>query len=118
MQRKALIVAGAAGPDEAANAVLQRFGVGPAEAGAAVGADVGRLRHDHADLLVVPLDQLSAVELTLLERDLRREESTIVIGTAPVADPDLILRAMRSGVHEFLTFPPDPNEFAAAVDRL
>jgi pilus assembly protein CpaE len=118
MQRKALIVAGAAGPEDVANSVLQRFGFAAAETVASVGAAVGRLKNDHADLLVVPLEQLSAVELTILERDLRREESTIVIGTAPVADPDLILRAMRSGVHEFLTFPPDPTEFAAAIDRL
>jgi len=40
------------------------------------------------------------------------------VGTAAQTDPDLILRAMRSGVHEFLVYPPEPTELAAAVDRL
>ena len=42
----------------------------------------------------------------------------MVIGTAPQADPGLILQAMRAGVQEFLVFPPNAQEFSAAVDRL
>jgi pilus assembly protein CpaE len=42
----------------------------------------------------------------------------MLIGTAPKADPDLILRGMRSGVQEFLVAPPDANDLAGALDRL
>jgi pilus assembly protein CpaE len=55
--------------------------------------------------------------MTLLEREIRRE-SSLLIGTAPKADADLILTGMRAGVQEFLVSPPDPTEFAAALDRL
>jgi pilus assembly protein CpaE len=66
----------------------------------------------------VPLQNVEPMELAALEREVRRSESSFIIGTAPQAESDLILRAMRSGVHEFLVFPPDPKDFTAAVDRL
>jgi pilus assembly protein CpaE len=56
-------------------------------------------------------------DLEALEREARRS-GTLVIGTDATADPQLILRAMRSGVHEFLVFPPDPVELSAATERL
>jgi pilus assembly protein CpaE len=61
---------------------------------------------------------MGAVELATLEREVVRGGATKVIGTAPQADPTLIVQAMRSGVQEFLVFPPNPQEFSAAVDRL
>jgi pilus assembly protein CpaE len=119
MSRKVLIVAGAAGPDDVAAGVLQRFGFAPAVAAPDVGAATARLRDELFDLVVVPLQNVEPVELAALEREVRRGgDSSFIIGTAPKADPDLILRAMRAGVHEFLTFPPDLKEFTAAVDRL
>ncbi|HEX3157077.1 MAG TPA: hypothetical protein VHQ45_01045, partial [Gemmatimonadaceae bacterium] len=53
-----------------------------------------------------------------LEREVRRGRPTYIIGTAAHADPDLIVRAMRAGVHEFLVYPPDPKDLSGAVDRL
>ena len=118
MQRKALVVGDAVGPLDAAKAVLARFGFTGVEVVPTMGAATARLRDGHFDLLLLPVQGLSAVDLTALERDVVREGSTFVIGTAPKADPDVILRAMRAGVHEFLVAPPDPTEFAAAVDRV
>lgn len=118
MQRKALIVAGAAGPEDVANSVLQRFGFAPAAAAATVAEVAVRLRDEHYDLLVIPLQDVDAVDLATLEREMRRTGSTFAIGTAPQASSDLMLRAMRSGIHEFVQFPPDPQELTAAVDRL
>jgi pilus assembly protein CpaE len=77
-----------------------------------------RLRDEHFDLLIVPLQDMDAVDLATLEREMRRASATFVIGTAPEANPDLILRAMRSGIHEFVQFPPDARDLTAAVDRL
>jgi pilus assembly protein CpaE len=117
-QRKALIVTGAAGPQDIANGVLQRFGFAPAVLALSLAEAVARLHGEHFDLLVVSLQGIASTDLTALEREVRRQRTTFVIGTATQADPDLILRAMRSGIHEFLVYPPDPKDFAGAVDRL
>src|ERR671936_2160955 len=117
-QRKALIVTGAAGPHDIANGVLQRFGFAPAVSALNLSEGVAQMRGEHFDLLVVPLQGIAAAELAALERELRKQRATFVIGTAAHADPELILRAMRSGIHEFLVYPPDPKDFAGAVDRL
>lgn len=117
-QRKAIIVAGAAGPETEANTVLQRFGFGRAASATDLATLLRALRDEHYDLAIVPLQSMGAVELASLEREVVRAGNTMVIGTAPQADPTLILQAMRSGVQEFLVFPPNPQEFTAAVDRL
>ncbi|HEX3160714.1 MAG TPA: hypothetical protein VHQ45_19495, partial [Gemmatimonadaceae bacterium] len=72
MQRHALVVGGAAGPDEMVLGVLQRFGFGPPAAVATIAQATTRLRDEHADLLVVPLQDVDAVELATLEREVRR----------------------------------------------
>jgi pilus assembly protein CpaE len=117
-QRKALIVTGAAGPQDVANSVLQRFGFAPAVSALNLTEALVEMRSEQFDLLVVPLQGIAATDLASLERELRRQHTTYVIGTAAHSDPDLILRAMRAGIHEFLVYPPDPKDFAGAVDRL
>jgi hypothetical protein len=62
-------------------------------------AATARLRNDHFDLVVVAIDRLSAVEMSLLERDQTRVIRADRDGAKP--DPDLILRSMRSGVRSF-----------------
>ena len=116
-KRRALIVGDAFGGSDQAAEVLQRFGFAKLDEAPSLNAATARLRNDHFDLVVVAIDKLSAVEMSLLEREIRRE-SSMLIGTAPKADPDLILRGMRSGVQEFLVAPPDANDLAAALDRL
>jgi pilus assembly protein CpaE len=117
MARKALIVSGAAGPQDIANGVLHRFGFAPAEVALNLAEATTRLRAEHFDLIVIPLQGLSAIELSALDRETRRR-GTFVIGTAVQSDSELILRAMRSGINEFLIYPPDPKDFSGAVDRL
>jgi pilus assembly protein CpaE len=117
-QRKAVIVAGAAGPEIEANTVLQRFGFGKSASVPDLTALLRLLRDESFDLAILPLQDMGAVELATLEREVVRGGSTMVIGTAPQAEPQLILHAMRAGVQEFLVFPPNPQEFSAAVDRL
>lgn len=118
MQRNALIVAGAAGPQDIANGVLQRFGFAPAISALTLGEAVTRMHASHVDLLVIPLQGIESVELSAIEREVRKLRTTFVIGTAAQADPDLILRAMRSGIHEFLVYPPGATDLTRAVDRL
>jgi pilus assembly protein CpaE len=117
-QRKALIVSGAAGPQDVANSVLGRFGFAPAATALSFGEATALVRAEPYDLLVVPLQNTDAGELAALERESRRHTGMFVIGTAAHADSELIVRAMRSGVHEFLVYPPEATDFASAVDRL
>jgi pilus assembly protein CpaE len=115
--RKAIIVAGAAGPEAEAITVLQRFGFGRPAAAPDLTALLRAMRDESFDLVIVPLQVMGAVELATLEREVVRG-GTMIIGTAPQADPALIVQAMRAGVQEFLVYPPNPQEFSAAVDRL
>jgi pilus assembly protein CpaE len=116
-QRNVLIIGEAAGPPKVASEVLHRFGFVRIDDSPTLNEATPRLRGEHYDLVIAPIDKLSNVEMTLLEREVRREGS-MLIGSAPQADADLILTGMRAGVQEFLICPPDPTDFAAALDRL
>jgi pilus assembly protein CpaE len=118
MAREALLVGRAAGPDEQANEVLARFGFTRINHLETVAQAIDQLRQKHVDLVVLPLDGVADLQLATLEREIRRERYTAVIGTAPKQEPDVMLRAMRAGIQEFLVSPPDPKDLAAAVDRL
>jgi pilus assembly protein CpaE len=118
MHRKVLIVEGAAPLDDSTTAVLQRFDFSSPVTEPTVAAAAARMREEHFDLVLIPLDGTDAVDLATLERETRASGTTSVIGTAANADANLILRALRSGVHEFLVYPPEPREFTSAVDRL
>jgi pilus assembly protein CpaE len=117
-QRKVLIVGGAAGPTDTAKAVLTRFGFAEPTASVDVSAALGELQHQTYDLLVLPLQEMDSLQLAAVERALRAGRMSFAIGTAPRAEPDLILRAMRSGIQEFLVYPPDPKDLATSIDRL
>ena len=118
MPRHALIVAEAAGPEPAAASVLKRFGFAPPSQAPTVEEALSLLRRDHFELVVVPLHELAPVQLAELDQLVRRERFSFVIATAPRSDPELIVRGLRAGIHEFLVSPPDPSELAGAVDRL
>jgi pilus assembly protein CpaE len=118
MAREALLVARAAGPEEQAGEVLARFGFTKIHHSETVAQAIEQLRQKHVDLVVLPLDGVADLQLATLEREIRRERYTAVIGTAPKQEPEVMLRAMRAGIQEFLVSPPDPKDLAAAVDRL
>ena len=118
MARRVLIVTGAMSTEEPALEVLQRFGFADPTFTPTMNDALTQLRNEHFDLLIVPLLDMDAVQLGSVDREVRRGRVQFVIGTAPKPDPDLILRAMRSGIHEFVLLPPDANEFATAVGRL
>ena len=118
MAREALLVGRAAGPEEKANEVLARFGFSRIVHMETVAQAIDQLRQKHVDLVILPLDGVADLQLATLEREIRRERYTAVIGTAPKQEPDVMLRAMRAGIQEFLVSPPDQKDLAAAVDRL
>ncbi|MDP9178638.1 MAG: P-loop NTPase [Gemmatimonadota bacterium] len=118
MQRRALIADNAAGPQNGADAVLARFGfVRTAHVPYRADAFL-RMQDERFDLVILPLQDITPGELLALEREMRRDSGVSVIGTAPAADTDMIIRAMRAGIHEFLVYPPSSEELAGSVDRL
>ena len=118
MQRKALIVAGAAGSLDSARSVLMRFGFGEPSSSVDTGSALAELQQGTCDLLVLPLQDVDSLQLAAVERAVRAGRVLLTIGTAPRAEPELILRAMRSGIQEFLIYPPEPKDLASALDRL
>src|SRR5215211_6179468 len=118
MQRRALIADNAAGPQSAVDAVLARFGFAHNATVADREHGFARMQDERFDLVVLPLRDITPGELLALEREIRKDASVSIIGTAPAAETDLIIRAMRAGVHEFLLYPPSAEELAGAVERL
>jgi pilus assembly protein CpaE len=118
MKLTALIAANAAGPQDVVSGVLARFEFARATNVTSRGDMLARMREEHFDLVVLPLQDIQPGELLSLEREIRRSTRTAVIVTAPSSDPDLIVRAMRAGVHEYLVYPPTADDLAGAVERL
>jgi pilus assembly protein CpaE len=118
MQRRAVIAENAAGPQNAADAVLARFGfVRTAHVPDREHAFTS-MQDERFDLVIMPLKDITPGELLALEREIRKDTSVSIIGTAPAAETDLIIRAMRAGIHEFLVYPPSAEELAGSVERL
>ena len=118
MQRKALIADNSAGAPEGVSGVLARFGFTRTVQVADREEAIASMREGHYDLVIVPVEGITPNQLIALEREIRKDANTAVIATAPSPEPDLILRSMRAGVHEFLVYPPKQEELAAAVARL
>lgn len=113
-----MIVAEAAGSPEVASGALSRFGFSTIVASSRLDQGLARLRAEAFDLLIIPLDDIDQAHLAMLEREIHARPGLSVIGTAVTANPELILRAMRSGVHEFLVHPPTGEDLAGAAERL
>jgi pilus assembly protein CpaE len=118
MKRKALIAGSAAGQTTDVDSVLARFGFGPAVQVPDRDKALARIREDKFDLVIFPLQDIDPMELLALEREIRKDPALSVIATGPSTDANLLLRAMRAGVHEFLIAPPPTEELSAAVERL
>src|SRR6185503_788187 len=118
MQRRALIAANAAGNPETVAGVLARFGFSRTAQAEDREAALAQMREAHFDLVILPVDAITPAELVSLEREIRKDPNTSVIATAFSAEPDVIVRAMRAGVHEFLVNPPKAEELAGSVERL
>lgn len=116
--RRALIVDGVDGAGSASSTVLARYGFSMPLRAAGLDAALAQLAREPLDLAVLPLQDATPAQFAALERESRRMPQLMLIGTAPSADPQLILRAMRSGVHEFLTAPLQAPELSGAIDRL
>jgi pilus assembly protein CpaE len=117
-RNKALVMAGAAGKEPEVNQVLHRFGFDPADLVQTAAEVLQRVRQQRYDLLILAVDEMDPAQLAAVERELRREPGMNAIATAARTDPELILNAMRSGLHEFLVRPPAIADLTAALERM
>ena len=117
--RLAIVVSGAAGPEDLLNQVLEPRGFGPVLFVASIGELTSHLRSRAPSLVIlpIPVGGISA-ELALFASELRRHPGTAAIGTAEQKDADTVLGAMRAGIPEFLTTPIDSSDFTAAISRV
>jgi len=116
--RSALMVTDAAGPETVVAGILKRFDFAVPQRVPTVAAAIERMRTRQVDLVFVPLDRLTPDELQALEAEVRTTKPPLIIGTAPAADPQLILRGVRAGIQEFLVRPVEAGELTAAMERL
>jgi pilus assembly protein CpaE len=116
-ERRTLLLAGPVPvPAGEAATVLQRAGYAAPAVAPTLDAALGRLAREGTSLVLVSLDaSVDALEAVVKAA---QTAGAGVFGIAPRLEPDLLLRAIRAGVHECLATPYDAEELAAALDRL
>src|SRR5688500_12521474 len=69
------------------------------------------------DLLVADVRGDVTAAMQTVEKLRARVPSACIFAVALEADPNLILKAMRAGVNEFLVWPPNEEAFSEALRR-
>lgn len=118
MSRHAVIVGNADGEESGLEQTLQRYAYSRVSRLDTVAEALELLSKQHIDLLVVPIDAVDELQLAALDRASRRERHTGIIATGVRADPELMLRAMRAGIQEFLVRPLVLTDAVASIERL
>jgi pilus assembly protein CpaE len=118
MSRAVLVIGDAISNEGAAAAALSGFGVESVAHAPDVTAGLQLISLGHIDVVFVAVDGLSDAALAQLDRGVRLASRTEVIGTAERAEPEVMLRAMRAGIQEFLVRPVNAAELTAALDRV
>ncbi len=118
MSRQALLIGALMEDDLVLERSLTRFGYGTPLHAETLAAAIERYGRFALDLLVLPLDAVDDASLAAIDRTVWREHELHVIATGPAADPRLMLRAMRSGIQEFLVRPIVEAECSSAIERL
>jgi len=118
VSRHAVIVGNADGEESGLEQTLQRYAYSRISRLETVAEALELISKQHLDLLIVPIDAVDELQLAALDRASRRERHTGIIATGTRADPELMLRAMRAGIQEFLVRPLVLTDAVAAVERL
>jgi pilus assembly protein CpaE len=118
MNRQALIIGSAVEPESGLEQTLQRYGYSGAQRVPTAAAALEQMGQESVDLVFVPIDAIDDADLAAVERAGRRDRHLGIIATGPKPDPELMLRAMRAGIQEFLVRPVSLTDFVSAVERL
>jgi pilus assembly protein CpaE len=78
--------------------------------------DVARVLEEHYDVIIIDLDSDPEYALELVESIGATGAATVMVYSTK-ADPDLLMRCMRAGAREYLTYPFDRNVVAESLVR-
>jgi pilus assembly protein CpaE len=78
--------------------------------------DVARVLEEHYDVIIIDLDSDPEYALELVESIGATGAPTVMVYSTK-ADPDLLMRCMRAGAREYLTYPFDRNIVAESLVR-
>lgn len=118
MSRQALLVGITVAGETVLEETLQRYGYGRIWRAENLPQALELHGRVPVDLLVLPLDDVSDAHLAAIDGTMWHEQGVRIIGTGPSADPELMLRAIRAGIQEYLVRPIEVGECVAAVERL
>jgi pilus assembly protein CpaE len=79
-------------------------------------ADVSRMLEKNYDIVIIDLDSDQKFALELVENVAGVSPATIMVYSSQT-DPGVLVRCMRAGAREFLTFPLDTDSLVEALAR-
>ena len=118
MSRQALLIGASVAGESVLDPTLQRYGYSRISRAETLALAIDLHGRAPVDLLVLPLDEVDDAGLAAIDRTVWRDHGLRVIGTGPEADAQLMLRAMRAGIQEFLVRPIAVAECVSALERL
>ena len=117
MSRLALVVSESSA-DQTLEQLLQRYGYARVIHNSSMSQALVTIDREPVELLIVPIEAVDESQLASLDRLNRRERGIGIIATGETTDPQLMLRAMRAGIQEFLVRPIAVGELGSALERL
>jgi pilus assembly protein CpaE len=118
MSRQALLLGASVAAESLLDQTLQRYGYSRIVRADTVDSALEHLSRQDMDLLVLAIDELDDPSLASIERSGAREHGLSIVATGPSTDPQLMLRAMRAGIQEYLVRPIVLADLVSAVERL
>jgi pilus assembly protein CpaE len=77
-----------------------------------------KLADDEIDILLANLDPNLEIGFEIVQRALRASDQIAVIGISRTTDPQMIIRAMRSGCVQYVCSPVDIKDLSNAIYRV
>jgi pilus assembly protein CpaE len=117
MSRLALIVSESSA-DQTLEQLLQRHGYARIMHNTSMAQALVTIEQQPVELLIAPIESVDESQLAALDRLNRKDRGIGLIATGATTDPQLMLRAMRAGIQEFLVTPISAGELSASLERL
>src|SRR5687767_15371258 len=117
MSRLALVV-NESSADQTLEQLLQRHGFARVIHNSSMAQALVTIDREPVELLIAPIEAVDESQLAAIDRLNRRERGIGIIATGESTDPQLMLRAMRAGIQEFLVRPISVSELSSSLERL
>src|SRR5688500_13820279 len=117
MSRLALVVSESSA-DQTLEQLLQRHGFARVIHNSSMAQALVTIEREPVELLIAPIEAVDESQLAAIDRLNRRERGIGIIATGESTDPQLMLRAMRAGIQEFLVRPIAVGELSSSLERL